>query len=209
MTNLQSNTRYALLIYDIPANLRLGNLSMLLRRFGARINLSCWVLPLKNLALVPIKMWVEKGAKVEVVEFDEHESEKVIALARRAIQNDLEQTRGFVEGSVSKVRARFADTMTLGTNTQERIEAQKKAEGYSYAVLYRAKAIADAAEEAALHFDLTGDVAELVEALRRSIKAKSTLFFHLQREARTGTQGPAMRGLPLPEAQGIMEGVIQ
>jgi hypothetical protein len=188
---LDPETRFALLVYDIPSNIKLRNPSMLLRRWGARINLSCWVLPMGNLALLPLKEWVEKGATVEVVEFGEHEREKVVALARRAIMRDIEETRGFIEAVIENVRKRLKAAMDLPLGSQERIEAVKLVENYQYAALWRAKAIADAAEEAALHFDISGDVDSLADALRAGIKAKSALFYTLKTEATTGLVGSA------------------
>ena len=182
--------RYALLVYDIPEASGLSNPSGLMRRFAVRINLSCWVLPLKNLPLLPVREWVEKGASVEVVEFDEGEREKVVALARRALQREVEEMRRTVEASVAKVRERYAGVKALGTGTTERSEALDRAGHYAYLIGYRAKALADAAEECALHFDLTGDVAPLVGALRKTIKAKAAIFFDLYRDA---------KGEPTPE----------
>lgn len=176
--------RYALLVYDIPEASGLSNPSGLMRRFAVRINLSCWVLPLKNLPLLPVREWLSKGASVEVVEFDEGEREKVVALARRALQREVEEMRKTVEESVAKVRAKYVAVKGLAAGTTERGEALDKAGHYAYLIGYRAKALADAAEECALHFDLTGEVAPLVEALRKTIRAKSALFFDLYRDAK-------------------------
>jgi hypothetical protein len=183
MTKLEAGTRYALLVYDIPSKVYIPNPSALLRRWGARVNKSCWVLPTANVALVPLKEWVEKGAIVEVVEFGEHEVEKVVAIARRAITGEVESMQRFVGTLVAKVRARFAKASALPTGSPERAEAMKDADQYVYAALYRAKGVADAAEEAALHFAITGEVAALVEALRKSIKAQSATFYAIKQKA--------------------------
>lgn len=182
------NTKFALLVYDIPADSKLRNPSMLLRRWGARINLSCWVLPTKNLALIPMKDWIEKGATVEVVEFEEHEREKVVALARRAIQRDVEEMSSFVENAVREVRRRCSLVERHPSGSAEREEVLERAEKYAYTALWRAKGIADAAEEAALHFALTADIEQIVEALRHSIKAKSASFFSIVSDAKKSTR---------------------
>lgn len=176
--------RYALLYYYIPKTSKLGNPSGLLRRWGIRVDLSVWIVPMKNLPLIPMKEWIDKGAVADVVEFGEHEREKCLSIARRTLQNDVEKMRLTVEKSVAKVRRRFDSLRSIPVGTPERDEAQKSAEHFAYLTLYRAKAIADSAEECALHFDLTGDVAPLVDALRRTIKAKSALYFSLGEDVR-------------------------
>jgi hypothetical protein len=181
MTNIIEGTNYALLVYDIPTKMKF-NPSMLLRRWGFRINLSCWVLPLKNVALVPMAEWVERGATVEVVEFSEHERTKVVDLARKALYREINGTRTMVDKSVLVVRKRYNAAKSFASGTPEREKAAKFAERLAYTSLYRAKALADAAEECALHFDLTGDVVELLTGLRAAIKAHSALFFNMQQE---------------------------
>lgn len=190
---LSPNERFVLLIYDIPQTSKLRNPSGLLRRFAARINLSCWVAPLKNVALLPLKEWIESGAIVEVVQFDENEREKVIDLARRAIIRDVEEMREYVNVHVRSVRKKFDAVSNLASGSDDREKAWKKAEHFAYLGLYRAKKLAEAAEEAALHFDLTGDVASVVEALRGTIKARAAIYFSLSRKAR----GEATLPLPL------------
>lgn len=182
--NLTPDTRFALLVYDIPSASKLRNPSDLLRRFGARINLSCWVLPTKNLALLPIKEWEEKDATVEIVEFEEHEREKVLALARRSIARDVDEMQAYVDRTVAEVRRRFARVRGLATGSEERDEAFARAKQFAYVAVYRAKNTADAAEEASLHFALTGEVAPMVAALRKSTKGRAALFFALEQEAR-------------------------
>jgi hypothetical protein len=188
MMTLDANEKFALLVYDIPAKSKLRNPSMLLRRWGARVNLSCWVLPTRNLALLPLKEWEEHGATVEVVEFDESERDKVIALAKKSITRDVEGMRSFVEASVNEVRKRLKFATSLASGSNDRDAALKAAEKYAYTALWRAKGIADAAEEAALHFDLTGDVSSLVESLRGTVKAKSAVFFSMVESAKKNEQ---------------------
>jgi hypothetical protein len=159
------------------------NPSMFLRRLGFRWNKSVWVLPMKHVALVPLKEWTEKGAKPGVVEFAEHEEEKVVALAKQYMTKDLDETRAFVDAVVAEVRKRLDAAKALGTGTPEREKHLKETKAYAYASLYRAKQIADAVEEGALHFDITGDIGALSDALRQSIKAKSAMFFAMQNEA--------------------------
>ena len=177
--------RFCLLYYRIPTNVKL-NPAPLMHRFGASIDGSVWFMPTKNLPLIPVKEWLEKGATVvRTYEFDETESEKVIADARSAITERVDAMRDFVDKLVAEVRDRYAKAKLHPTGSQEQLDAYKAAEQYAYAALYRAKTTADAAEECALHFDITGDVAALVDALRKSIKAKSTLFFSMKGERST------------------------
>lgn len=184
---LAPNTRFALLYYKIPTGV-MRNPASMLRRFGVTVDGSVWILPVKNIVLIPIKKWRELGVTAEVVEFNESELPKVIAIARRAISNDLDSMRAHVEKSVAEVRKRFKAVDACPTGSTERDEARKHAEHFAYVVLYRAKGIADAAEECALHFDLTGDVEPLVDGLRRTIKAKAAIFYGMQEQARATTQ---------------------
>jgi predicted nucleotidyltransferase component of viral defense system len=142
------------------------------------------VLPTKNIALVPLAEWVNSGATVEIVEFEEHEREKIVALARRAILRDLTEMTAFVEGAIDEVRSRCSFVERHPTGSAERDAALERAEKYAYTALWRAKRTADAAEEASLHFALTADIASAVDALRLGIKARSAAFFALTDDAR-------------------------
>ena len=186
MTDKQESMRASLLMYDIPSRSGLGNPSAMLWRFGARVNLSCWVVPERNVPLIPVKMWREKGARVEFVRFDERDWPTILRLAQEALVREITDMREGLEQGEADVRRRI-EAVESGN-----AEQLKKASSYAYNQVRRAKTLAVSARECALAFYLMGEVEHLIDGLRKTIKAKDALYY--------GWQQRKQRNEPLDEA---------
>lgn len=163
--------RAHLLVYDIPSKSKVPNPSNLLRRWGVRVNLSAWIVPDKNVPLLPMAEWKARGVTAELVRFDEKDGDTIMRLAREALVKEVDTMRQGLDDGLAEVRAAF-DSAASGDD-----EALKKAGSLAYRHIRRAKQAADAAEECALTFDLMGEVKPLVEGLRQLIRSRSELYY--------------------------------
>ena len=197
-TNLQtgvaSSRRAHLLVYDIPSG-KMANPSAMLWRFGARINLSCWVIPDSRVPMLPLDKWAEKGVRAELVRFDERDGDTILRLARTALLEEVGRWREVLDSAQKKVREE-CDKVT-GVGDAQRQQA-KKAGSLASFHLQRAKKFAVAAQECALGFDLMGDVALVVDGLREVIKANEELFYGMVKKAHERAN-PKVEALPLSE----------
>lgn len=193
MTTNQAPTRAHLLVYDIPQSAKMGNPSSMLWRFGARINLSCWIVPDRNVAMLPISTWKEKGAKVELVRFDERDADTIIRLARHALLSEIGRIREALEKQTEDVR-RGLEGVASGDE-----EGLRKASGYASIVIRRAKKAVEHAQECALTFDLLGDCGAVIDGMRDIIRAKDTLFYGWVGEAKENKR--RTYSAPAPVAQ--------
>jgi hypothetical protein len=163
--------RAHLLVYDIPAKSKVPNPSGTLRRWGVRVNLSAWIIPDKNVPLLPIEEWRSRGVTAELVRFDENDGETIMRLAREALVRECTTMRTDLDEGITEIKAAFDDAAS-GDD-----EALKKAGSLAYRHIRRAKIAADSAEECALTFDLMGEVKPLVEGLRQLIKSRSEMYY--------------------------------
>jgi uncharacterized protein YaiE (UPF0345 family) len=160
-----SARRAHLLVYDIPSSAHF-NPSEFLWRHGARINKSVWVIPDKNLAMLPIKAWEERGAVIEVVRFDERDGDTIMRLAKTALVSELGRIRDALDEAATEVTRRLS---SIDTSNEE---AFKKVKSHGYSASRRARLAIERMVECALTFDLTGDVEHLTNAVRQSVKAR-------------------------------------
>src|SRR5262245_60722662 len=93
-----------LAVYDIPENLKIRNPSGTLRRYGFRVNLSCWVFPAGNVPTDVLESLSIQGATVHVVEFAEQAQEKVLELARQELKKHCKKLVEYVEKKCASLR---------------------------------------------------------------------------------------------------------
>jgi hypothetical protein len=167
-----SATRAHLLVYDIPARTKVANPSSFLWRFGARINLSCWVIPDKNVAMLPIQSWKERGCTVELVRFDERDGATIIRLAREALVKELGDLRTKLEEQTLTIRSMLPEPGVVPSE-----ERFKKVGDTASRSLRSAKKFLATAEECAVTFDLMGEIKPLLEGLHQSVRAKNELYY--------------------------------
>lgn len=164
--------RAHLLVYDIPARTKVANPSSFLWRFGARINLSCWVIPDRNVAMLPIAMWKERGCTVELVRFDERDGATIIRLARESLAKELGDLRAKLEEQTGTIRGMMPAPGTIPNEEQF-----KKVGDTASRSLRSAKKFLASAEECAVTFDLMGDIKPLLDGLHQSVRAKNELYY--------------------------------
>jgi hypothetical protein len=176
--------RYAMVVYDIPSRLP-GNInpSRGWRRFGFRVNLSCWIIPLDRLVAANPEAISSAGGDVKIVRFDESESAKIIDMARATITKDMLDEHAKVESAISRFRAEVASLVT-GEK-----EEWKQARGRVCRALRQAQRFADDAFEAAVAFDLLQDVQQHVVAVHALVKAQSKVYQMLDAEALSRVKG--------------------
>lgn len=167
-----------LVVYDVPSNLKLANPSDKFKRNGVRINYSCWIVPLVNIPRLGISDMKRDGIDVEVVRFDEGETENIIRLADQALRKELSRIRKAVSVTVAKAAKKYAEA------SKERSDS-KYATAYSYHRINerRIKDAIASAKEAAAVFDLTGDLNSLFDAVHKSIVAMDSSSNFAQEKA--------------------------
>jgi len=166
-----------LVVYDIPSTPvngeRLANPSDMFKQYGVRINYSCWVVPSANLPLMPLKELEDKGAKIRVVQFDEDEKEKLIALATEELTKEVSSIKESMKKIVVGIKARYKDA--------EKTKSDKdfdKAYSYHYLNMRRMKQLIVSVQQCAMAFDLTGDFTELFDGLRKALQASDLAAYN-------------------------------
>lgn len=171
-----------LLYYDIPTGSKIYNPSDLLWRLGVRVNLSVWIIPEANVVRVPTSEWRSRGAKVELVRFDENDSDTIIRLAHEA----LEREAALVLSRLTDAHARLSEQYASAPTGDMAVlyELDNKAARY----MRQARKFLTNAQECAATFMMLGDVSHLFDGLRESIKAHDALFFALKKKSRSSSQ---------------------
>jgi len=179
--------RAHLLVYDIPQTAKLPNPSAFLWQIGARINLSCWIIPDRNVVRIPVADWRARGAIVELVRFDEKDGDTIIRLARESIERHLHEIRDYTERCMNSALKKLAEVPT-GDEVM-----MKKGKQATQVVTWRAKRDLERAMECALTFDLTADVQHLFDAARHTVAAQEKIAFDaVQRKMTAGQRDEVM-----------------
>lgn len=181
--------RAHLLYYDMPADAKIANPSQFLWRLGVRVNLSVWIVPDANVPRVPVSEWRSRGAKVELVRFDENDTATIMRLAREALQSATEETLGGLSAAHDKLKAMY-ESVATGDDAHRKVVDAKAAR-----YLRQARTFLVSVQECAATFMLTGDVAPLFDGLRNSIKAHDALFYAMRQKA----SGSATTKAPLEQ----------
>lgn len=172
-----TNVRAHLFLYDIPTNSKYPNPSGLLWRLGIRANLSVWVIPDRNVVRLPIEEMKRAGARVELVRFDERDGETILRLARESIAKEVNGLRDSL-----KLAVQLAEDKYKGVATGDEAGI-KKVHGYGYRYLRQSKQFLVAAQEAALAFDLMGDLNDLFNGFRACIQTEEASIFAMRDKA--------------------------
>lgn len=167
-----------LCVYDIPQALKIPNPSASFRRFGFRVNLSCWVFPQ---ALVPtdgIESLRAQGATVHVIEFAEKDQDKILDLARAELNRHAKSVIELV-GERSKKLRNILDLHSIMFEKQQASEDAQKHADKVYrkyrSVLSRGKRELLAAEQCAMGFAITRDVEDALNGLKHLLSAELDL----------------------------------
>lgn len=170
---------HILAVYDIPQALKIPNPSPVLRNHGIRINLSCWIFPEGSTPTSVLDWLKEKGATVHVVPFAERAQEVVMEMARDELRKRCRDMADFVAKRVEKLQEQ-ADAAEQLDTVELRFEGGSKAYKEWRRVINVAKRELARAENCALAFSLSRDVADGVESIRRMIHAQMELAIALR-----------------------------
>jgi len=169
------------LIYDIPQTSDFENPSWFLRRFGVRLNLSCWMIPLVNIPTIRPILDEMTAANVSwrMIKFDESESAQIKEAAIKAINDETARIHANLILTLQRASNRLEESNREAVRLHSLGEGEKAQKRYAATVERNLKTASDAffdAVRAAEHFDLTWEVADLFEALEKAIKAERDAF---------------------------------
>lgn len=194
-TNETADTSAAcLLIYDIPDEAPIANPSGLLRRFGIRVNLSCWVIREKHVnhpdVLACLQNMQANGATWHTVKFQIGETDKLVDMAIAAVHRDVRQTVASIRVAVEREENRFWDQTVSLADREKRYKTAARA-----AVRRGLKMIADirtACERFGIVANVYGGFLDAmsgnVSSFDATVKARCETFVTAVRSARRATR---------------------
>lgn len=159
-----------LCVYDIPQRLKVSNPSMRLRRYGFRVNLSCWVFPEGRVPVDEIDNLRDAGATVHLIEFSEQAQEKVLDLARAELRRHVKGVMKFTQERVGLLKEAIADAEHCPD-----IAAPDDIYKKWRSVLNRARRELLNAQQCALGFEITRDVDDALECLKNVLSGEFNL----------------------------------
>ena len=160
----------SLLVYDIPNNVVVNGLYRVLPRCGARVNLSCWIIPDTHLPVDLIEEMRSSGCRVHTVRFSEQEHDKVMALARESLAHEIKRVKHSFEDAILNAEKYVAEAGAHADENPEERRSRRRRAAYG-----RAKRSLAAAQEAAVAFGILGDVQALLDGIRFAVKAEFDL----------------------------------
>lgn len=151
--------------YDIPQSLKITNPSCILRRFGIRVNLSCWIFPNGKVPTDVLDRLRCDGATVHLIEFAEQSQEKILDLARSELRRHANAVVKYVNDRTGEMKQRQT-AMSLASD-----EAKGKFYRKWRGIVGRARRELVSAQQCAFAFGLTQDVETAFESLRHVLTA--------------------------------------
>lgn len=155
---------HLLCVYDIPESLKIPNPSPYFRRYGFRINLSCWVFPGHLVPTERIERLRQDGATVELVQFAEQSQEKILEMARNAVKEHCRKTIWYVEEKCERLR----DDL----NTIDFADKHESMYRRWRSVLSRARRELVAAEQCVIGFGILRDTEAGLDSLKHLLTAQ-------------------------------------
>ena len=168
--------RAIMYMYYIPTSVKPEDYpapSVALRKFAARIEYSCWVVPEGQMhRTVPVtEALLGVGAAVDTVRFDEAETDKILVLARRAIEREAQRIRKYIDASISTTSKKLEEARRLVS-----VNETNAAIRFQQTAINRARGELNDAESCAVAFDLLGDLQELTDGIRAAVEARASAF---------------------------------
>lgn len=199
--------RHVLLYYRIPARLRIPNPSPRLCRRGVRVDGSVWVIEESQVPWALLDELNQAGAVADVVPFDPAARDTLRALCKLAIQEQAGQITERMGKALAKAKTMLDQTTAMVVTDDQ----NKRHDRYVKAILRRARKQIAYAEEAAMAFELLGEVAQATESVKCSIAAAVDAFVLLvssrEKPACTGhpvaTPEPACTCYPVATQDGV------
>jgi hypothetical protein len=170
-----STTECVLCVYDIADSLKLPNPSGHFRRFGFRLNLSCWVFKANNVPTDAIDNLRKQGANVELVEFAEKSNDKILALARAALQKHAKDLVKMVRERCEVAKSVVEKITNAVMDPTVKREVATKWYKKWRAVLSKGRRELIVAETCAFSFDISRDVDDAFNGLKNILGSELTL----------------------------------
>lgn len=194
----------AQLYYRIPSGNKIKNPSKLLHKVAVRVDGSVWIVAQAGIpdAAAIVESLRAKGADAGLVYYREDQADAVRALAVEGLRAEVDDIAAQGEKKAARARALIADAERL-QDAGALDAAVKHTRGKFRAALKRVQA----AEQAAVLFGITADVADLLASLRDGIAAEQDAILGERALTPTapvpaiGTPAEPIGGCPGCEAQ--------
>jgi hypothetical protein len=189
-----SNDTYVMLVYDIPTskNDDCPNPSGTLWRHGFRMNLSCWVLPSKQLDSPRIKRllahWQAHKIKVHIVPYAKEAIDQIRAIARENLDEEVRRVHTALITNIDSADRALSSAIKKmeEENTCTNDEQQREVDKRNNKVRAQFKLAAerlDAAIQCAEVFDESENMEALIVGVREAIRSQQETFNVAMREA--------------------------
>ena len=171
---------FFMLIYDIPTdkNKQCPNPSGKLWKHGFRLNLSCWVLPAKELQSATVRqllaLWERESIETHIIEFAESQVEKVKAIAVKKLEDEVRRQHSSLLALIESADKALRETMDDFDADWAAGEAYR--DNRVRAAIKKASEGLDAAIACAAIFDDSMQTRDLIEALRAAFDAQREAF---------------------------------
>lgn len=159
-----------LCVYDIADSLKIPNPSAVFRKYGYRVNLSCWIFPRHLAPTTAIERLRDAGAVVHLINFAAEDQDKILDLARAELQRHAKKMIQFVNERVAKVK-KVMDVASLTDNDTMQQAMYKKWRS----VIATGKRELLAAEQCAFGFQISHDVEEALAGLKSLLASELSL----------------------------------
>jgi len=158
--------RSVLCVYDIADSLKIANPSAKFRKWGFRINLSCWVFPQHLVPSDDIDTLRQQGATVHLVEFAEKDQEKILDLARAELRRHIGTVAKAVNEKCGTIEEALAEAAQFDPDQAEAHYKKWRA------VLNKGRRELLAAQQCTLGFTITGDVQDALDGLEYVLRSE-------------------------------------
>lgn len=173
-----------MLIYDIPTemNSECPNPSPWLWRYGARINLSCWILPESSLNSLRVKkelaLWERNHIEVHIIYQSKESQQKIREIAADKLAKEIARAHGSLIQRIDNADQTLKQALAQAEQEQSMSASDltKKRDLAVRAIINTAaKSLSDCIA-CAEQFDLTGQVQDLLDALKKVTAAQAEAF---------------------------------
>jgi regulator of sigma D len=168
--------KFWMVMWDIPTSVKPRDYphpAGRVRTFSVMLQYSVWVCPEGHLSRIdPIAEDVRAvGGSIEVLPYSEVAYDKVMKLARAALERECQRIQSYIEHSIVETRKRLTDAAVL-----QSVNDTNKAIHYQQAALTKALRDLNDAAECSVAFDLTGELEEVLRGARKAVAARSSEF---------------------------------
>lgn len=185
---------YTMMSYDVPTAVNHLNPSRFMRRIGARVQLSIWVLPKDRIPHNLIHVMLTGGCTVDLLDFAAYEGDRALGIAKAALLAEIDR----ITASLTTTCATVAHAADVNATGPAREFFRKR----TLAALSRAKRLLSDCESALETFGIA-DVRPSILGAYASVQARRTeMEFRVERYAQMTA---ALGQLPGATATGLAQ----